>query len=208
MLRLLIADDHAIVRGGMTQLFALTPDIQVVAEATNGAEVLERLRQVPVDLLLLDLNMPGISGADLIARVKAHHNNLPVLVFSMYNEPLVAARMLKAGASGYITKDCEPDVLLAAVRKVAARGNYIDPGIASQMAFAGSDRRSPHSRLSDRELTVLRLLTQGLGVKEIGDQLAISGKTVSTHKARLMEKLGTPSMAELMRYAMAHQLLA
>lgn len=208
MIRLLIADDHAIVRHGMTQLFSLTTDIQVVAEATNGAEVLERLRHGPVDLLLLDLNMPGISGAELIVRVKVHHNDLPVLVFSMHNESLVASRMLKAGANGYITKDCEPDVLLAAVRKVAAHGNYIDPGIASQMAFAGSDRRSPHNRLSERELTVLRLLTQGLGVKEIGDQLAISGKTASTHKARLMEKLGTPSMAELMRYAMAHQLLA
>lgn len=207
MLRLLIADDHAIVRGGMMQLFALTPDIQVVAEATNGAEVLERLRQGPVDLLLLDLNMPGISGADLIARTRAHHKDLPVLVFSMHNEPLVATRMLKAGANGYITKDSEPDVLLAAVRKVAAHGNYIDPGIASQMAFAGSDRRSPHNRLSERELTVLRLLSQGLGVKEIGDQLAISGKTVSTHKARLMEKLNVANMADLMRYVMAHDLL-
>ncbi len=207
MVRLMLADDHAIVRGGLKQLFLLTTDIHVVAVAASGNEVLERLRQQPLDMLLMDINMPGISGADLITRVKAHQPKLPILVLSMHNETEVAARMLKAGANGFITKDCEPDILLTAVRKVAALGNYIDPVIASQMAFAASERRSAHNRLSERELTVLRLLTQGLGVKEIGDQLAISGKTVSTHKARLMEKLGTRSMAELMRYAMTHALL-
>ena len=206
MIRILIADDHAVVRGGLKQLFTLTPDIRVSGEATSGAEVLDRLRQDSVDLLLLDLNMPGISGADLITRARAHRPGLPILVFSMHNEPEIAARMLKAGAGGYITKDCNPDVLLAAVRKVAAHGNYIDPDIASQMAFIDTDRRSAHNRLSERELLVLRLLTRGLCVKEIGNQLAISGKTVSTHKARLMEKLGTTSMADLMRYAIEHNL--
>lgn len=206
MINLLIADDHAIVRSGLAQIFALSHDVVVAGEAADGTETMELLRLKHFDLLLLDLNMPGISGPDLIARIKAHQPNLPILVLSMHDEPQVAARALKAGANGYLSKDCEPDVLLAAIRKVAGRGNYIDPAIASQMAFATTERRSAHSRLSERELSVLRLLTKGLGVKEIGDQLAISGKTVSTHKARLMEKLNTSNMAELMRYAIAHEL--
>jgi DNA-binding NarL/FixJ family response regulator len=119
---MLLADDHAIVRSGLKQIFALQPDVAVLGEAVNGKEVLERLRQEPFDLLLLDLNMPGISGVDLIVRVKVHQPDLPILVLSMHNESQVAARVLKAGASGYITKDCEPEVLLAAIRKVAARG--------------------------------------------------------------------------------------
>jgi DNA-binding NarL/FixJ family response regulator len=207
MIRLLIADDHMLMRSGLKQLFALQTDMRVSGEAVNGAEVLASLQQATFDLLLLDLNMPGISGADLIARVKAHRPDLPILVLSMHDRPQVAAQVLKAGAKGFITKDCDPEVLLAAIRQVAAHGNYIDPAIASQMAFATTERRAGHNRLSDRELVVLRLLTQGLAVKEIGDQLAISGKTVSTHKARLMEKLGTPSMADLMRYAIEHELL-
>lgn len=209
MIRLLIADDHAIVRRGLMQLFELATDVQVVAEATSGAEVLACLRQSQIDLLLLDLNMPGISGADLIARIKAHQSDLPILVFSMYNEPLVAARTLKAGASGYITKDCEPDILLAAVRKVAAHGNYLDPAIAEKMAFdaTSATARAPHTLLSNRELEVFRLLTTGQSVNAIATQLAISNKTVSTHKTRLLEKLNLSGMAELMRYAMQHDLL-
>ena len=209
MIRLLIADDHAIVRGGLKQIFALVPDFEVVGEAVNGSEVLERLRLDPFDLLLLDLNMPGISGADLITRIKAHRADLPILVLSMHNEPQVAARMLKAGAAGYITKDCEPDILLAAIRKVAAGGKYIDPDLAEKMVFDATStaQRPPHSQLSERELEVLRLLTTGKGVNEIAMQLAISNKTVSTHKVRLMEKLNISSMADLMRYAMQHGLL-
>lgn len=209
MIRVLIADDHVIVRSGLKQLFALTSDIQVAGEAGSGAEVLQGLRQGPIDLLLLDLTMPGISGADLIARVKAHHSDLPILVLTMHNEPQVAARMLKAGAGGYITKDCEPEILLAAVRKVAAHGHYMDPGVAERMVFdaASTSARPPHTLLSERELQVLRLLITGLGVNDIATQLAISGKTVSTHKARLLEKLNLSNMAELIRYAMHNGLL-
>ena len=209
MIKLLIADDHAIVRAGLRQLFALASDLQVVCEAVNGAEVLAHLRQHPVDLLLLDMNMSGINGADLIARVKAHHSDLPILVFSMHNETLVASRALKAGASGYITKDCEPDILLAAVRKVAAHGSYLDPAIAERMALESTSTAAaaPHTRLSDRELQVFRLLTTGQSVKVIAAQLAISHKTVSSHKTHLLDKLNLTSMAELMRYAMLHDLL-
>jgi DNA-binding NarL/FixJ family response regulator len=209
MIRLLIADDHAIVRSGLKQIFALVPDFCVCAEASHGAEVLELVRQQIFDLLLLDLNMEGISGADLIHRVRAHRPDLPVLVLSMHNEPQVAARMLKAGAGGYITKDCEPEVLLSAIRKVAGHGKYIAPAIAEQLAFDAnsSELRPIHHLLSDRELEVLRLLICGKSVKEIASQLVISNKTVSTHKARMMEKMQLNSVADLMRYAMQHQLL-
>jgi DNA-binding NarL/FixJ family response regulator len=209
LIRLVIADDHALVRSGLKQIFALVPDFEVVGEAANGAAVIERLRQHPCDVLLLDLNMPGISGADLIAKIKVHQGDLPILVLSMHNEPQVAASMLKAGASGYITKDCEPEVLLAAIRTVAAHGNYIDPVIAAKMVF--DTPAAPHNplqaSLSERELEIFVLLTAGHSLTAIGAQLFISSKTVSTHKARLMEKLKVDNMAGLMRYAMQHELL-
>lgn len=206
MIRLVIADDHAIVRGGLKQIFALVPDFDVVGEAVNGSEVLACLRLEPFDLLLLDLNMPGISGADLINRVKAHRKDLPVLVLSMHNDPQVAARMLRAGASGYITKDCEPDILMAAIRKVAANGRYIAPDLAEKMVFdvTSTGQRPPHSLLSNREFEVFRLLVSGKSVNQIATQLAISNKTVSTHKVRLMEKTNLSNMADLLRYAMEH----
>jgi DNA-binding NarL/FixJ family response regulator len=207
VIRLVIADDHAIVRGGLKQIFALVPDFEVVGEAVNGSEVLDCLRLEPFDLLLLDLNMSGISGADLIKRVKAHRRDLPVLVLSMHNEPQVAARMLRAGAAGYITKDCEPDILLAAIRKVAANGRYIAPDLAEKMVFdvTSTGQRPPHSLLSNREFEVFGLLISGKSVNEIATQLAISNKTVSTHKVRLMEKMNLSNMADLLRYAMEHK---
>jgi DNA-binding NarL/FixJ family response regulator len=209
MIRLVLADDHAIVRSGLTQIFSLLPDIEVIAEAANGSEVLEILhKHEHIDLILLDLTMDGISGADLITRIKAHRPTLPVLVLSMHNEPQVATRMLRSGASGYITKDCDPEILLAAMRKVAGGGKYIAPDLAEKMVFqvTATDDRPLHSLLSERERDVLRMLTQGKVVKEIAEQLAISNKTVSTYKNRLMEKLNVSTMADLMRYAMEHGL--
>jgi DNA-binding NarL/FixJ family response regulator len=181
----------------------------VTGEATNGSEVLEQLRLQTFDLLLLDLNMPGISGVDLIVRVRAHWPNLPILVLSMHNEPHLVMRVLKAGASGYITKDSEPDILLTAIARVAAGGRYIAPEMAEKMVFEANSptQQLLHQRLSDREMEVFRLLIAGLGVNDIAAQLAISSKTVSTHKMRLLEKLGLGSLADLMRYAMAHNLL-
>jgi DNA-binding NarL/FixJ family response regulator len=210
MIRLVLADDHAIVRSGLTQIFSVLPDLEVVAEATNGAEVLQALHaHRALDLVLLDLNMAGISGADLISRIKVHRPHLPILVLSMHNEPQVATRMLRAGANGYITKDCNPDILLLAMRKVAAGGKYIVPELAEKMVFdvTPDDGRPLHTLLSERECEVLRQLTLGRGVKEIALQLSISNKTVSTYKVRLMEKLQLTNMAELMRYAMDHGLL-
>lgn len=209
MIRLMIADDHAIVRSGLRQLLSLAPDIQVQAEAVDGAQALEGLRRELPDLLLLDINMPGLSGPDLITRIKSHWPQLPILVLSMHNEGQVAARVLKAGASGYVTKDSEIEVLLGAIRKVAGGGKFIVPELAEKLVFdvsLGRDRLLHHT-LSDREMEVFRLLVAGQGVNEIAEQLCISNKTVSTHKTRLMEKLGISSTAELVRYAMQNGLV-
>ena len=209
MIRLLIADDHTLVRSGLKQIFALVKDFAVMGEAANGTEVLDQLRQHPCDLLLLDLDMPGLSGAELLGQIKMQQSDLPILMLSMHNDPAVVARMLKAGVKGFITKDCEPDVLLSAIRTVAAHGNYIDPSIAAKMVFGdpASPLRALHLTLSERELQIFKLLTAGCSLVDIGEQLFISSKTVSTHKTRLMEKLQVDNLAELMRYAMEHNLL-
>jgi len=218
MIRLLIADDHAIMRSGLRQIFALMPEVAVAAEAHDGQKVLEILQHQTFDLLLLDVSMPGLSGAELIAQVQQQHAELPILVLSMHDKPHIAKQMLAAGANGFITKDCEPEILLAAIRKVAAGGNYIDPAIAEKMAFhrgihpAGAATspapasRPRHHLLSPREREVLQWLTQGFAIKQIGEQLAISNKTVSTHKLRLMQKLEVANMPELMRYAIENGL--
>ena len=209
MIRLLIADDHAIVRSGLKQLFALSTDITVEGEAENGMQTQELLRQAQFDVLLLDLTMPGINGIDLVARIHAQHPTLCILVLSMHNEPQVAARALKAGALGYITKDSSPDKLLNAIRLVANGANYLDQAIAAELAFYTIDpeRCAPHSRLSDREYEVFIKLANGMGVNEIAAQLAISNKTVSTHKQRMMEKMQFESLSDLVRYAVDKQLI-
>lgn len=210
MIRLMIADDHAIVRSGLKQVFSLAPDLAVVGEAVNGNEVLAFLRQQVPDLLLLDINMPGLSGPDLITRVRAHWADLPILVLSMHNEVQVAARVLKAGANGYVTKDSEMDVLLGAIRRVAGGGKFIAPELAEKLVFDMSiaGEKPAHMSLSDRELEVFRLLVAGKGINDIAGQLCISNKTVSTYKTRLMEKLNLSGVAELTRYAMQHGLLS
>jgi DNA-binding NarL/FixJ family response regulator len=209
MIRIVIADDHAIVRAGLKQMFAIMPEMEVVAEAVDGESVLETLRVTSCDILLLDINMPGISGPDLIARVKAHWPNQPILVLSMHDTAQVASRALKAGADGYVTKDSEPEVLLAAIRKIAAGGRFISGEVAQKMALMATSTGDlmPHNALSDREFDVFKCLINGLGVNDIAKQLSISNKTVSTHKARLLEKMQMTGVAELTRYAMDNQLL-
>lgn len=209
MIRICITDDHTLMREGLKQLFALFPDLQVVGEATNGTQVLECLRRGAVDLLLLDMSMPGISGEDLIGRLRAHYPELPILVLSMHNEAPVAQRALKAGANGYVSKDADPETLVAAMRKVAAGGRFIGQDMAERLAFAsaGLAADAAHERLSSRELQVLRLLARGMSVNDIASSLGISNKTVSTHKARMMEKMGFANNAEMLRYAMTEGLV-
>jgi DNA-binding NarL/FixJ family response regulator len=209
MIRIVIAEDHAIVRAGLKQMFAIMPEMEVIAEAVDGESVLETLRVTRCEILLLDINMPGISGPDLIVRIKAHWPSLPVLVLSMHDTAQIASRALKAGADGYVTKDSEPEVLLAAIRKVAAGGRFISSEVAQKMALLAtvSGDLMPHNALSDREFDVFKCLIKGMGVNDIAEKLSISNKTVSTHKARLLEKMHLTSVAELTRYAMDNQLL-
>ena len=208
MIRLLIADDHAIVREGLKQLIALSLDIEVAGEATNDAEVLQKVRSDNFDLLLLDMNMPGISGTELIGRVKASRPALPILIFSMHSEAHMAVSALKAGASGYFTKNSDPKLLTEAIRKVSGGGRYIDPAIAEQVAFesAVAKQTLPHTLLSDREFSIFRLLVAGKSVNEIAKQLFISNKTVSTHKVNLMKKMDRHTVPDLVRYAAKHGL--
>lgn len=209
MIRVLIADDHAVVRRGLKMIFELTAGIEVAAEAADGEGIIQHLQSAAnFDLLLMDMNMPGVSGISLIERIKASRKALPILVFSMQNDPQLIVRALKAGASGYIAKDKDPGLLLEAIRKVARGGMYIDPMIAEQLALdeLSNTQDVPHARLSDREIEVFRLLVSGKGINEIAEQLAISNKTVSSHKKHLMEKMHFSGMADLMRYAVQHKL--
>ncbi|ACC76648.1 MULTISPECIES: response regulator [Paraburkholderia] len=208
MIRILIADDHAIVRGGLRQIIATTSDIIVAAEAVQGTEVIDRLRSCVVDLLLLDMTMPGISGVDLIRRVRVEQPSLPVLVLSIHDEAQVASRALRAGATGYLTKDSDPDVLLAAIRKLTDGGRFIDPKLVDGMIFE-TQRGDvpPHEVLSDREFQVLQMLAAGRSINEIADACALSAKTISTYKTRLMQKLGFSNNAEVIRYAIRHGLI-
>ncbi|MGF6482671.1 DNA-binding NarL/FixJ family response regulator [Paraburkholderia youngii] len=208
MIRILIADDHAIVRGGLRQIVATTSDIVVVAEAAQGSEVIDGLRSRAVDLLLLDMTMPGISGIVLIRRVRAEHPSLPVLVLSIHDEAQVASRALRAGATGYLTKDSDPEVLLAAIRKLAEGGRFLDPKLVDALVFdTQRDDVPPHKVLSDREFQVLQMLAAGRSINEIAETCTLSAKTISTHKMRLMRKLGLSNNAELIRYAIRHGLI-
>jgi DNA-binding NarL/FixJ family response regulator len=197
-----------VVRGGLKQIIATTTDIVVAAEAAQGSEVLDRLRARRFDLVLLDMTMPGISGVDLIRRVRAEQPPLPILVLSIHNEAQVVSRALRAGATGYVTKDSDPDVLLAAIRKLAAGGRFIDPKLVDAMVFeTHSGDAPPHEVLSDREFQVLRMLAAGQSINEIAESCSLSAKTISTHKMRLMQKLGLNNNAELIRYAIRHGLV-
>jgi DNA-binding NarL/FixJ family response regulator len=203
MTRILIADDHKIVRDGLKRILAGS-ELDVAGEAASGDEALALVKANDYDIAMLDMSMPGLSGIALLKRLKAEKPKLKLLVLSMHGEHQYAARALKAGASGYLTKDSAADQLLGALRKVAAGGVYISDAAASALV---SSPAASHDSLSDREFEVLRLLVEGLGPSEIGDKLHLSVKTVSTHKTRIQEKLGVGSIAELVRYALEHKLL-
>ncbi len=206
MIRLMIVDDHALMREGLKQLFEGEDDIAVSAEAGSGEEALAILQNETFDLVLLDITIPGIHGAELITKIRGQPNSPAILVLSMHNEPQIAKRKLRAGASGYITKDSSPKDLLEAIRKVAAGGRYIAADIAEKIAFelSASVPLVPHELLSGRELVILRMLAKGKKVNEIALELDISNKTVSTHKARLMQKMHIDSDVKLMQYTIAH----
>ncbi|MBI3898210.1 MAG: response regulator transcription factor [Gammaproteobacteria bacterium] len=208
MIRVIIADDHTIVREGLKQLLA-GADFEIVGEARDGHEAIECVRTLAADVLLLDMSMPKKSGIELIKQIKSERPKLRVLVLSMHEEQQYAIRAIKAGASGYLTKDSASAQLISAIRKVAGGGAFISSAVAEQLALGAMPQTEgpPHTALSDREYQVFQLLVSGKSVTEIGEQLNLSVKTVSTHKARLMEKLGLTNQTELVRYAIAHRLV-
>jgi DNA-binding NarL/FixJ family response regulator len=209
LIRIVIADDHTIVREGLKQVLSAAPELQVVGEAQNGHEVLRHVRETEFDLLLLDMSMPGKSGTELIKQVKGEKPKLRVLILSMHEEEQYAVRAIKAGASGYLTKESASAQLVSAIRKVASGGAFISSAVAEQLALGAMPQSEGtlHSTLSDREFQVLRMLAGGQSVTDIAGQLNLSVKTVSTHKARLMQKMNMASQADLIRYAMAHHLV-
>jgi two-component system, NarL family, invasion response regulator UvrY len=208
MIGVFIADDHPVVRQGIRQIVAATEDITVVDEATTGHEALQRLSDVQCDLVLLDLSLPDIDGLDLLKQLKREYPQRPILILTMHSEDQFALRALKAGASGYLTKESAPAELVGAVRKVVAGGRYISQRLAESLAaHLGPDAEKPvHERLSDREYQVLRLIAAGRSTRDISTQLSLSSKTVSTYRARLLDKMGMKTSAELMAYAVRHHL--
>ena len=209
MIRVLLADDHAIVRAGLKEILADTGDVTVVGEASSGQEVLMRIRESDYDVAVLDMSMPGRSGIELIRQVKDEKPRLRILVLTMHSEQQYAVRALKAGASGYLTKESAPDQLVAAIRRIAAGGAFVSPETAEQLALDVNRAPGgpPHTLLSDREFQVFELIVNGKSVTDIARQLALSVKTVSTHKTHVLEKMGLASLADLVRYAVAHKLL-
>ena len=205
MIRVLIADDHSIVRDGLKRILAATADLQVTGEAASGDAALALVKANDYDVVMLDMSMPGLSGLDLIKRLKVEKPKLRILVLSMHGEQQYAARALKAGAAGYLNKDSASDQLLGALRKIAGGGVHIGEAAAAGLLQASG--KPAHQALSDREFEVMRLLVEGLGPTEIAERLHLSVKTVSTHKTRILEKLGLGSTAELVRYAMEHRLV-
>ncbi|MGE0330510.1 MAG: response regulator [Ramlibacter sp.] len=209
-IRVLIGDDHRIVREGLKQMLADAPDIEVCAEATNGPDVLAAVQALGgpqgLSLVLLDIAMPGRDGLDVLQELRKTWPALPVLMLSTYPEKQYAVRCIKLGAAGYLNKSADPDDMVAAVRKVAAGGVYVTPATAEALASAvgGASARTGPEALSHREHQVFRLLTAGQSVSEIGAQLSLAPNTVSTYRARILEKTGTKNDVELALYAERH----
>jgi DNA-binding NarL/FixJ family response regulator len=209
MIKILIADDHAIVRRGLKQIVSEQPDMFVGGEAENARDVLELVRSNKWNVIVLDINMPGRSGLEVLKELRREHPKLPVLVLSVHSEDQYGIRMLKAGAAGYLTKDSAPDELVSAIRKVHRGGRYISPSLAEALVFElGVDSDRPrHKALSDREYQVMTMIASGKTVSEIGDELSLSVKTISTYRARVLEKMKMRTNAELTHYAIENQLL-
>ena len=209
MIKIIIADDHAIVRKGLKQILEETPDMVVTDEASNGIELLDKIRKGDFDVVILDLTMPGRGGIDSLKEIKTEKSELPVLVLSVHPEEQYAMRVLKAGAAGYINKESAPVELLEAIRKVASGRKYVSAFLAEKLAFnLESDFEKPvHESLSDREFQVLCKIAMGKTVTDIANELNLSIKTISTYRTRILDKLNLKSTAEITRYAIKNGLV-
>ena len=209
MIRILMADDHAIVREGLKHIIAKTDDMTVAGEADSGQQLLDKVREQRFDVLLLDIGLPGRNGLEVLKQIKTDLPRLPVLVLTIYPEEQYALRVLRAGASGYLTKESAPERLVEAIRKVSAGGRYVSPSLAERLAVeaAGDISKPLHESLSDREYQVFCMIALGKTASEIADELSLSVKTISTHRARLLQKMQMKNNSELTHYAMQNHLV-
>ena len=209
MIKVMVADDHPVVREGLKQILSQAQDIKVTAEAEDGHEILDKVRNQEFDVIVLDISMPGLMGLDVLKQLKSEKPELPVLILSMHPEEQYAIRVLRAGASGYLTKGSAPDKLTEAIRKLYRGGKYVSSSLAERLAdeLGGDLTKLPHQTLSDREYQVMCLIASGKTVTQVADQLALSVKTVSTYRTRILEKMRMQSNAELTHYAIENKLV-
>ncbi len=209
MIKILIADDHTIVRKGLRQIISENQDMSVAAEAGNGIEILEKVSEESCDLILLDISMPGRSGLDVLKILKCRKPKIPVLMLSVHPEEQYAVRALRAGASGYLTKESAPDELISAIRKISKGGKYVTTSLAEKLAYeleVHVDKPS-HEKLSDREFQVMCMFAAGKKLKTIAEELSLSIQTISTYRIRILEKMKMNSLAEIILYAVKHGLI-
>lgn len=210
MIKVLIADDHPVVRTGLAMILSKDPNIAVVGAVGNGRRVIDFLRSNPCDVLVLDITMPGMSGLEVIGQLRREKKEVRVLILSMHKEEMYALAAFKAGAAGYLTKECAPNELITAVKKIASGGNYLSLFLAEKMAFeigripAG---KAPHETLTSREFQVMRMIAAGLKPKNIAGELCLSVKTINSYRIRILEKMNIKTNAELTRYALENKLI-
>jgi len=208
MIKILIVDDHPIVRRGLKQVIVEEHDMEVVAEAENAQEAFAFVRKSNCDVVILDISMPGMSGLDVLRQLRYEYPKLPVLILSVHSEEQYALRVIKAGASGYLTKDSAPDALVKAIRKVASGGKYVSPYLAERLVCDLEASEKPlHEKLTVREFQILCMIASGKPVKEIAGELCLSAKTVSTYRIRTLQKMQMKSNAELVGYAVKNKLI-
>jgi DNA-binding NarL/FixJ family response regulator len=209
VIEVLLADDHAMIRNGVRHLVEDSEDMRVTGEASHGAGLMDLVRENEYSVAVMDMSMPGRTGLDLLKQIKSERPHLPVLIYTMHQEEQYAVRAIRCGAAGYLTKDCDGDVLLTAIRKVACGGVFITPRVAELLATDVSRPQDtpPHMLLSNREIQIFDRIVRGMSLTAIAEEFSLSIKTISTHKSHIMEKMGVANQLDLMRYALDHGLI-
>ena len=208
MIRIIIVDDHPVVRRGLKQILQEQSDVKVVGEAENAQEAFKIIRTIDCDAVVLDISLPGASGVEILKQLKYEYQKLPVLILSVHPEEEYAVRVMKAGASGYLTKESAPEELVKAIRKIISGGKYISSSLAERLITDIDASGKPrHEKLSDREFEIMRMIARGKAIKKIAEELCLSEKTVSTYRSRIMEKMNMSTNADLTRYALDHHLV-